>query len=266
MQTGPDQQSLDFYRHVMNQLQTAQIPFLVGGAYAFATYTGIERHTKDFDIFVRPGDVQRILSLFTDQGYKTELTFPHWIGKIHDASGAFVDLIYSSGNGIASVDDEWFSNALSRDVFGITVNVCPAEEIIWSKSFVMERERFDGADIAHLLLAYGDKLNWERVLRRFGMYWHILFAHLTLFCFIYPHMRQKIPAQVIQELCRRMAEETSAAPPTEPVCNGTLISRSQYLTDIGQWGFHDARLQPRGKMTAEDIAYWTSAIVRDGSL
>ena len=29
------------------------MPFLVGGAYAFARYTGIERHTKDFDVFVR---------------------------------------------------------------------------------------------------------------------------------------------------------------------------------------------------------------------
>ena len=31
------------------------------------------------------------------------------------------------------------------------VKLCPPEEIIWSKSFIMERERFDGADINHLL-------------------------------------------------------------------------------------------------------------------
>ena len=32
-------------------LLEAEVPFLVGGAYAFATYTGIYRDTKDLDLF-----------------------------------------------------------------------------------------------------------------------------------------------------------------------------------------------------------------------
>ena len=34
------------------------MPFLVGGAYAFERYTGIARHTKDFDLFIHPRDVR----------------------------------------------------------------------------------------------------------------------------------------------------------------------------------------------------------------
>src|SRR6266446_9055680 len=41
-----------FYRQALLTLQAAQVPFLVGGAYALAHYTGITRHTKDVDIFV----------------------------------------------------------------------------------------------------------------------------------------------------------------------------------------------------------------------
>jgi hypothetical protein len=37
--------------------------------------------------------------------------------------------------------------------------------MIWSKGFVMERERFDGADVTHLLRAVGPKLNWDHVWR-----------------------------------------------------------------------------------------------------
>jgi hypothetical protein len=44
------------------------------------------------------------------------------------------------------------------------------------------------------------------------------------------------------------------------VCRGTLVSRAQYLLDIGQYGYHDARLVPRGNMTPEDCIYWTWAI------
>jgi hypothetical protein len=51
------------------------------------------------------------------------------------------------------------------------------------------------------------------------------------------------------------------APPSEDrVCQGTLISRSQFLIDIGRYGYADARLRPRGNMSAEETVYWTWAI------
>src|SRR5689334_11458036 len=93
-----DPDSTAFYRSVLDILQTAQVAALVGGAYAFAIYTGIERQTKDLDIFVRPRDYERATRALTAAGYQTELTFPHWLGKAF--SGAhFVDIIFDSGNG-----------------------------------------------------------------------------------------------------------------------------------------------------------------------
>jgi hypothetical protein len=38
------------------------------------------------------------------------------------------------------------------------------------------------------------------------------------------------------------------------------VSRAQYLLDIGQYGYADARLAPRGAMSAEDAIFWTWAI------
>ena len=73
------------------------------------------------------------------------------------------------------------------------VQIAPAEETIWSKAFVMERERFDGADVAHLILGHGDKLDWQRLLERFGPHWRVLLAHLVLFGFIFPSARSRVP-------------------------------------------------------------------------
>ena len=56
-------ETLAFYRAVMQGLQSTDVPFLVGGAYAFASYTGITRDTKDLDIFVRPKDHERALAI-----------------------------------------------------------------------------------------------------------------------------------------------------------------------------------------------------------
>ena len=41
------------------------------------------------------------------------------------------------------VDDEWFQNAETIEMFGRSVHLCAAEEMIWSKAFIMERERLD---------------------------------------------------------------------------------------------------------------------------
>ena len=251
-----------FYREVMTTLNASGIPYLVGGAYAFERYTGIERHTKDFDIFCRREDAVGILEVLKSAlGCRTEMTFPHWLGKAYNtATGDFIDVIYSSGSGIAVVDEEWFENAKPAEVLGIPARLCPAEEIIWSKAFIMERERYDGNDVAHLLHAAAAGLDWTRVVRRFDAQWRVLFSHLVLFGFIYPGQRAMVPAWVYDELVGRLQLETRTPPPSARTCRGTLLSRAQYLVDVQKWGYEDARREEAIEMTTGDIARWTEAI------
>ena len=255
----------EFYLRTLAILNGAGVPFLLGGAYSLAHFAGIERHTKDLDIFVRPADRDRTLGVLEEAGYRTEVPFPHWLGKAHQADGDdFIDVIYRSGNGLAEVDDEWFAHAVEGTALGVPARLCPAEEIVWSKAFVMERERFDGADIAHLLQARGRELDWDRLLRRFGPHWRVLLSHLTLFGYIFPRDRDAVPARVMTELADRLRSEADTAAPDDPACQGTFLSRSQYLVDLGR-GYQDARVKPRGLMTTEDIEVWTAGIEDDGS-
>lgn len=259
-----DDETREFYRDAMALMEAGGLEFLVGGAYAFARYTGIERHTKDFDVFIRREDFERAEKVFKDAGYKTELTFSHWIGKAFKGDD-FVDLIFSAGNGVAAVDERWFEYAVPGRVFDMDVKLIPAEEMIWSKGLIMERERYDGADIAHLLNAVGPKLDWRRLIDRYGRDWRVLYVHLILFGFIYPSDRSKIPTAVMEELAQRLAKEVAAGDANEKICFGTIISRQQYLADINQRGYKDARLEPLGTMTTEEIARWTAGIEVDGA-
>ena len=254
-----DQGTRDFYIRTLAMLNEAGVPYLVGGAYALGRLAEIERHTKDMDIFVRERDRDRILRSLEAAGYRTEVTFPHWLAKAWIVE-RFVDVIYRSGNGVAEVDDAWFENAIDAEVFDIPVRLCPPEEIIWSKGYVLERERFDGADIAHLIRSRGPDLDWHRLIHRFATHWRVLMAHLVLFGFIYPGERDRVPSWVIRELSDRLRREAEEPAPSERVCQGTLLSREQYLVDVGIWGYEDARLKPRGPMTAEEVTHWTAAI------
>ena len=243
--TGKDQEpeprTAAFYRQVLLALTEAGLPFLVGGAFALRYYAGIVRHTKDLDLFVRPEDYPRILEKPASQGYRTELTDPKWLAKIF-SEDEYIDVIFGSGKGLDSVDEVWFEHAVEGEVLGLPVRLCPVEEMTWSKAFVMERERYDGADIAHLLRACGQHMDWPRLLHRFGAYWRVLFNHLILFGFIYPNERSQIPDWVMAELVRRLQEEMHSPPSPNRLCQGTLLSHTQYLIDLERWGYQDARL------------------------
>lgn len=251
-----------FYSDAVRLLQEAEIPFLVGGAYAFACYTEIARHTKDFDLFICREDVEAAMAALSAGGYRTEITFHHWLAKALHGDES-IDLIYRSGNGVSDVDAAWFDRAATAEVLGAEVLLCPPEEIIWTKAFVMERERYDGADVLHLLRSCGATLDWDRLLTLFGPHWRVLFSHLVLFGFVYPSERDLIPQALMATLQERLHDEQTSPPPAEKVCRGTLLSRAQYLVDVEYEGYTDARLQT-GYMTPAEIDDWTEAIADDG--
>src|SRR5205809_2366397 len=128
----------DFYIGALQTLKELNIPFLIGGAFAFSHYTHMPRETKDIDVFVKAEDCPRVLDEFASLGYRTELPYPHWLGKIHDG-GHFIDVIFNSGNGVARVDDLCFDHALKTTVLGLIVQLSPAEEMLWPKAFTRAR-------------------------------------------------------------------------------------------------------------------------------
>jgi hypothetical protein len=130
--------------------------------------------------------------------------------------------------------------------------------MIWSKAFVMERERYDGADVLHLILARGQEMDWRRLLTRFENYRLVLLSHLVLFLYVYPSEAGRIPSWVWDELRADLEVERRASLHAARICRGTMLSRGQYLDALAR-GFHDARLLPEGTMNREDVATWTKA-------
>src|SRR2546430_13604130 len=122
-----------------------------------------------------------------------------------------MDIIFNSGNGIDRVDDLWFDHAPRVNVLGLIVRLSPVEEMIWSKAFIQERERFDGADVMHLLRETGPSLDWPRLLMRFGDYWRVLLSQLIMFGFVYRSEEHTSELQSQSNLvCRLLLEKKNA--------------------------------------------------------
>jgi hypothetical protein len=251
----PPQKTRDFYLRALDLLDQCGAPYVVGGGYAMAYYTGIVRHTKDLDVFVHREDRDRILSDFSAAGFKTELTWPHFLVKAL-SDGDFIDFLYNSGNGLCPVDDQWFCHAVRGPVLGRPAPICPPEEMIWSKAFVQDRNRFDGADIAHLILRRGKHMDWKRLLRRFRTHEGVLLGHLLFFRYIYPGHADHVPDVVVDELY----EASRRQPPADKqLCKGTNLSWDQYIHDIEKAGFSDARISPLGPMSQQEVVHSTVA-------
>jgi hypothetical protein len=247
----------DFYAHIVDALAAASVEFLLGGAFALRILTGIERDTKDFDLMIRPRDVDATLEACRQAGFHADYAFSHWLAKVHFGEH-FIDLIYRAGNGLCEVDDVWFGKSSEAEVLGRTLRLAPPEEMIWQKAFIMERERFDGADVLHLLRSTASKLDWDRLLTRFGEDWRVLFSHLVLFGYVYPDHRNDIPDAVMRSLMARFDRADKSG--DGGLCRGTLLSRAQYLSDVERWGYRDARVEKRAKMTSKELMAWTTAI------
>jgi hypothetical protein len=254
-----DDRAQAFYRQALRTMNDAEVPFFLGGAYALAFYIGVVRHTKDIDLFLRRRDLEATRSAFEAQGWHCELTYPHWLAKVF-ADGLFVDLIFNLGNGTAPVDDSWLAHAVLGRVLDEPVRILGPEDMIWSKLFTMDRGRYDGADIAHLIRACGQRLDWRLLLDRVGRHWRVLLSHLTMFGYVYPSDRDRVPKWVLAELTGKLQAESHTRPPREPVCQGTLLSPTQYEIDVEKWGYRDARLPPWGAMTPDEIETWTEGV------
>jgi len=245
-----DLSSRSFHHEVLASLAHADVPFLVGGNVAMARHAGVKRRIEDLHLFMRRDDWPGAEAVLNHAGIDTHVAFSHWLAKAHEGDRA-VDIVYNGGNGLTPVDARWFDRAFFDEVGGLRVRLCPPEELIWSKAFVMEREQFDGADVLHLIRARHDGLDWDRLLELFERYPRVLLAHLVLFGFVYPGGSDTVPPWVLAHLWSRIGEERRDD--HSLLCRGTVLSRGQYLVDVEHWGYTDARVFPFGTMTRQEI-------------
>jgi len=225
-----------YYREALGVLNENNINYLVGGGLAFREYTGIVRDLKDLDLFCKAGEYPKILKLFSEHGYKTELTDVRWLAKLFK-DDFYIDLIFNTVNNICTVDDSWFDNAVEGEAYGVPVRLIPAEELLWCKIYVQNRERYDGADVNHIIVKYGHQLNWKRIWSRLEQHWHLLLAQVLIFQFVYPTERDIIPRWLFDELIELAKQQYDLPLPIEKVCLGPIIDQTQYQTDIRDWEY-----------------------------
>ena len=142
-------------------------------------------------------------------------------------------------NAVFRVDRSWIQNSRPSMILDVRARVLAAEELLVSKLFVMRRERFDGADIAHIVYGSQGKLDWDRVLALVSEHWEILLFALVLYRYVYPAYSHYVPSWVWQRLLVRFSNDLTNPDPAAEF-RGSLVDDKMFAIDVAEWGMADA--------------------------
>jgi predicted nucleotidyltransferase len=234
-QFPPEQEAL--FREVLQLLNDRHVPYAVSGAFALHQHTGIWRDTKDLDLFLTAPSAKRALEVLKEDAFETEVTDPIWLSKAR-RNGFFVDLITGMSNGIITVEDSWIEGSARAKVAGVQTRVLAAEELIASKIFVLFRERYDGADIAHIIHGTRGRLDWDRLLHLAGDHWELLFYAMVLFKYVYPRKTDFIPREIWDSMLER-TKQAIENPDPKATFRGSLLDDRMFAIDVQEWGMND---------------------------
>ncbi len=197
---APEQWSI--YKSVIAEARKQNVQFAIGGGLATMTYAGQWRDTKDIDIYVMERDRERMIRVVTEAGlrdyYEQKPYDRKWIYRSYQDE-IIVDIIWSMANGRAPVDEGWLQGP-EAETGGERFRLLRPEEAVWSKLYIVQRDRCDWPDSLSLLYTIGAELDWHLLLDRTGDDRLLLRGLLSIFRWLCPDGAQRLPAWIWEEL------------------------------------------------------------------
>ena len=191
------------YQSAIGVLRQTGRPFMLAGAFGLATYTGQWRNTKDLDFYILPQDRDLMVGALARAGFSDYFAQSeyqrHWIYRAWK-DGCIVDIIWAMPNGRASVDAEWMARAPEVIVHDERLMVVPAEELLWCKLYVLQRDRCDWPDVLNLVHCAGAEVNWEHLIARLEGDLPLLVALLNVYFWLCPTADLRLPPVLHQHV------------------------------------------------------------------
>jgi hypothetical protein len=233
------------FREVLRLFEKQRIPYAVSGAFALREHTGIYRFTKDLDLFLAAENIPCAVACLQHNGFETEICDQVWLAKAH-RDDFYVDLITGMSNAALVVENSWLDRARPALLCGVETRVLAPEELIASKLFVTRRERFDGADIVHIIYRTEGRLDWNRLIDIVGEHWEILFWDLVLFHYVYPAQSQYVPDSLWQDLIGRFLDAVNRPDPHARF-RGSLVDEFMFAIDLKEWRLENVLAEYRAR-------------------
>jgi hypothetical protein len=219
------------YHAAIEVMRSTGRPFMLAGAFSLASYTGLWRNTKDLDFYVLPQDREPMIAALTHAGfvdYFHQLPYVrHWIYRAWKKE-CIVDIIWAMANQRAQVDENWFTYAPEVTVRGQPLLVVPAEELLWCKLYVLQKDRCDWGDVMNLVHSMGHELDWRHLIERMRDDLPLLIGLLNVYCWACPGAELHLPEQ-LRAVLPHCANATNGGPVYDKSHLDLLDSRPWFI-------------------------------------
>jgi hypothetical protein len=191
------------YAKAIQAVRSANVPFMLGGGFALASFTGRWRDTKDVDFYIQPGHRDRVVEALSNAGFKdyfAERPYDRkWIYRSVQ-TGVIVDIIWAMANQRTQVDELWFERSGQVELRGERLAIVPPEELMWCKLYILQRDHCDWTDVFNLLYAAGPRLDWQHLIDRLEEDTPLLKALLQVYAWLCPKDVLKLPKSLWKTL------------------------------------------------------------------
>lgn len=226
-------QQWSLYKKMMEIARRRGIRFAVGGGLASTAYAGQWRNTKDIDLYILNRDRQRMLGAIEEAGlrdyYERQPYDRKWIYRGY-RDDTIIDVIWAMANQRALVDEGWLDGP-EVEIEGEMIWLLPPEEMLWSKLYIVQRDRCDWPDALNLLNAVGPDLDWARLLKRVGEDTPLLRGLLSVFGWLNPGRARQLPVQAWAAVGARPPDPNND--PESTTCRPGLLDSRPWLGSAG---------------------------------
>lgn len=190
------------YAPVMRRAEEMGLRFAMGGGLAYSLYGGHPRNTKDLDVFILPPDHEPYLKLMEEAGFNEYTVVPYdrtWSYRgVKD--GFIMDLLWGMLNDRAPFDEAWVKRGWEIPFRGVKIRLLPPEELMWTKMYIVHRDRCDWPDILVILGTRGPELDWSHFLERVGADAPLLGSILSFFRWLHPERAAQFPPWIWEKM------------------------------------------------------------------
>jgi hypothetical protein len=184
------------FREFIDAAEQAGLKPMVGGGLAFTAYSDRKRDTKDVDFHVVKDDIERYRQVLGELGftdyYEVEAYDRSWIYRAHREE-KIIDLIWSLPNHRLQVDYTWHARGHDACIHDRRVRLMPAEELVKTKMYVLQRDRSDWPDVLNIVHRYAKRMDWDHLLRIVGKDARLLGALLNTYAWLCQGQVDSIP-------------------------------------------------------------------------
>lgn len=197
------------FRAALTAMNEFNIPYVIGGAFAIYSYSGVWRNTNDLDLYIERRYLSRAAEILASQGFKDRGEMAagdrEWIyHAVND--GTVVDLIWQPPNHMGTIDESFYASGIDGRFLDVPTRYMAAADLIWTKIFIMNRQRCDWPDIFHVVRSSPASVDWTSLMHRVSNHWPVLLSFIVLFDWVYPNEAQSIPQDVRSDLLNRKRE------------------------------------------------------------